>query len=360
MQTRFFALKQTASLSACKATRTTRIDAMFAVVATLQIVFLDPIPSFGVQQDVPSEGQRVMVVRDGVQFRVKGESQNAPAPLGIVLEVSKVNDQWLWFKGQRGWLNQSDVVLYDKAIDYFTAEIQRDPSPQAYRQRGIAHAAMANFENSVADFTEVIRRDQDDVATYNDRGNALRKLGRFDKALADFTAVIDRGVRHPAVYTNRGLVRYGKQEYDLALIDFNAAIALDDRYAPAWDAGGAAREAMGDFAKAIANYKQAVDVDSNFDRGHNNLAWILATHPDPQIRNAENAVRHATKACDLTSYSDAGYLDTLAAAYAEAGQFDQAIKRAKEAIEKASTEEKAAIQARLELYESGKTFTRQE
>lgn len=326
-----------------------------AVVTALLFVVGDPV-LYGIQPDKLWEGQRVMVVRDGAQFLVQGERQNAPAPLGTVLEVSNTNGPWLWFKGQRGWLKQSDVALYDKAIKHFTDEIQRNPTALAYHGRGIAHAAMENFEKASDDFTEAIRRDESNIAAFNDRGNAFRKLGRLDEALADFTAVINRGVRHAEIYTNRGLARHEKRDYDQALTDFNTAIEIDSRFAPAWDGGGAAREAMGEFAKAIANYKKAIAVDPNFDRAHNNLAWILATHPDAKFRDAEDAIRHATKACELTSFSDAGYLDTLAAAHAEAGQFDQAIAREKEALDKASTEEKAAIKERLQLYESSKPF----
>ena len=356
MHTRFLRINQSATPSRQTAIRIQPMVARAMIVAAWLLVFGNPALSFSHQQLESWEGRRVMVVREGVQFRVKGESKNVPAPLGTILEVSSVNGQWLWFKGQRGWMEQKDVVPYDKAIDHFTAEIQRDPSTQAYRERGIAHAAMTNFDKAIPDFTEAINRDPNDVATYNDRGNAYRALGQLDEALTDFTTAIDRGVRHPAVFTNRGLVWAEKEDHDKALADFNSAISIDDRFAPAWDAGGAVREAKGDFARAIANYKKALEVDPNFDRAHNNLGWIMATNPGAQYRNAQAAIRHATKACELTSYDDAGYLDTLAAAYAEAGQFDEAVKWAKKALDKVSPEQKEAIGERLQLYEMKSPF----
>ena len=280
------------------------------------------------QNSEPSVGQSVMVIQQGAQFRVQGE-QSMPAPLGIVLEVSQVNSQWLWFKGQRGWLKQSDVVARDQVIRYFTDQIKRNPTSQAYQQRGVAQAALGQFDEAVADFTEAIRRDANSVAAYNDRGNARRKLRKMDEALADFSATIERGARHPAVFTNRGLVRHEQGNFDQALADFNSALQIDPRFAPAWEASGAARQAKGDAAKAIANYRRAIEIDSEFDRAHNNLAWLLATSPDEEIRDGAAAVRHATKANELASYSDAGYLDTLAAALAETRQFEQAVTRAK-------------------------------
>ena len=306
-------------------------------------------------QDEAWVGRRVMVVREGVQFRVKGEP-STPAPVGMVLEVSRVKGRWLWGEGPRGWVKQSDVVPQDQAIDHFTAQIDRKPTSKAYQYRGIAFAALGQFDESVNDFAEAIRRDADNVAATNDRGNALRKLGRLDEALADFNTVIERGVRHPAVFTNRGLVWHEKGDDDRALEDFNTALQIDAQFAPAWEAGGAARQAKGDAGKAIANYRRAIELAPDFHRAHNNLAWLLATDQDADLRDGAAAVRHATKANELSHYSDAGYLDTLAAALAEAGQFDDAVQRSKEAIEKASDDRKTAIQQRLKLYESEKAF----
>lgn len=324
------------------------------LVVMLALAFSWPA-CVSIAQDEMRVGERVMVVQEGAQFRVQG-GDPTPAPLGMTLKVSQVDGPWLWFKGQRGWIKQNDVVPRDQAIDYFTDQINRNPTSQGYHHRGIGQAALDKFDRAVTDFTEAIRRDANNVAAYNDRGNARRKLGRWDEALADFGAAIERGARHPAVYTNRGLVRHEQGNYDQALADFNAALQIDPQFAPAWEAGGAARQAKRDDSKAIANYRRAIEIDPDFDRALNNLAWLLATHADAQLRDAAAAVRHATKANELTNYSDAEYLDTLAAVLAETGQFEQAIRRAKEAIDKAPDEQKSTIEARLNLYEEGKPF----
>lgn len=220
----------------------------------------------------------------------------------------------------------------------------------------MALATLGQYKNAVADFDAVIQRDSKNVAAYNDRGNALRKLGESKRAIADFSKVIDSNVRHPAVYTNRGLAWHDRGDDDRALADYNAAIQIDAKFAPAWEAGGSARLAKGDVAKAVVNFKQAIELDPKFDRAHNNLAWILATNPDEQLRDGEQAVEHALQACERKEFQDAGYLDTLAAAYAEAGQFDEAVKRAKEAIALAADSDKEGIEARLRLYQAGHPF----
>jgi tetratricopeptide (TPR) repeat protein len=306
-------------------------------------------------QDETWVGRRVMVIGEEAQFRAQGQTSTR-APLGMVLEVSHVNGPWLWFQGEQGWIHERYIVPHDEAIDYFTAQINRNPSAQAYHHRGIAHVSLSHFDEAVDDFSECIRRDANNVAAYNDRGNALLKLGLLDQALQDFSALIERPVRHPAVYTNRGLVWHAKGDYDRALADYNAALAIDGRFAPAWDAGGAAREAQGDFPKAISNYRRAIEFDPEFVRALNNLAWILATNPEPELRSGQEAVKLATKACEWTGYQDAGYLDTLAAALAETAQFDEAITRASQAVQQAAADRKPQIEARLELYRSGQPY----
>jgi len=84
----------------------------------------------------------------------------------------------------------------------------------------------------------------------------------------------------------------------------------------------------GKIAEAIQHYRQALAVDSNNPVVLNNLAWILATANKPELRDGEEAVRLATKAVKLTDFRRPIFIGTLAAAYAEAGQFSQACEMA--------------------------------
>jgi hypothetical protein len=90
------------------------------------------------------------------------------------------------------------------------------------------------------------------------------------------------------------------------------------------------------------------------------LARLQATYPAAEFRDGAKAVENATKACELTDWNNADYLDTLAASYAEVGDFDSAVKRQKEAIdlltEDASAESLSNYESRLNLYQSGKPY----
>jgi serine/threonine protein kinase/tetratricopeptide (TPR) repeat protein len=91
-----------------------------------------------------------------------------------------------------------------------------------------------------------------------------------------------------------------------------------------------------------------------------NLAWVMATSPTADLRNGTKAIEYATKACKLREWKDADYVDALAAAYAEAGDFNSAVKWEKEAISLSPEEESAKryndFEGRLELYQSGKPY----
>jgi tetratricopeptide (TPR) repeat protein len=93
---------------------------------------------------------------------------------------------------------------------------------------------------------------------------------------------------------------------------------------------------QGDFAAAVASYRLAVKSHPNMPELLNNLAWLLATCPDASVRNGTEAVQYAERACELTHYWEILPIGTLAATYAEAGRFDDAISMAQKACAMAS------------------------
>ena len=87
------------------------------------------------------------------------------------------------------------------------------------------------------------------------------------------------------------------------------------------------------------------------------LAWILATAADAKLRSPEDAIDYAHKACMLTDFEDALLLDTLAAAYAAAGQFSDAVTIAEQAVQLAADDEsRQEFQERLNLFKAGKPY----
>ena len=116
----------------------------------------------------------------------------------------------------------------------------------------------------------------------------------------------------------------------------------------------------GKFGEAVAEYRQVLAAKPDQPEALNNLAWLLATSPDSAVRNGAEAVRFAEQGCRLTEYQQAQMLGTLAAAYAEAGRFTEAVATAQKAIELARAGGDARFAAvneqLLKLYRAGKPY----
>lgn len=114
------------------------------------------------------------------------------------------------------------------------------------------------------------------------------------------------------------------------------------------------------YAAALWHYRSALDHNENSVAALNNAAWLLATAPNPRLRDGKTAVALASRACELTDYKQPFFIGTLAAACAEAGRFDEAITNAQKAHALALSLGQIEIAARdqelLELYQSGKAF----
>ena len=121
-----------------------------------------------------------------------------------------------------------------------------------------------------------------------------------------------------------------------------------------------ALQADGRTADAVSQYRQLLAMNSSFLQAANNLAWIYATSLDSRIRSAEESLELALQVCRATDNRKPAYLDTLAAAHAENGQFKRAISTAHEAIEiaeKAQQEDLVEqIRQRLKVYQDNKPY----
>ena len=200
------------------------------------------------------------------------------------------------------------------------------PGKDAYLQ-GDKYFSQGEYEKAIEAYSRAIQHSPENYGAYVNRGSAYDMLGDFGKAIADYTTAIN-GVE------DRNDKRLGEIYYNR----------------------GFAHERHGDFGEAVADYKETLRLDASVQDVHNNLAWILATCPHAKLRNGSEAVKHATLACEETAWKDVGVLDTLAAAYAEAGKFAEAVKWAEKALSKAPADMKEEFEARLQLYKEGKPY----
>jgi tetratricopeptide (TPR) repeat protein len=114
----------------------------------------------------------------------------------------------------------------------------------------------------------------------------------------------------------------------------------------------------GEYEKAIADYQEAIRLAPTEDEAYTALAWLLATCPEDRVRDGKKAVELATKGCELSGWKDADALSTLAAAHAECGEFEEAVKWQKKALKIGFDREEETEDAReqLRLYQERKPY----
>ncbi len=257
--------------------------------------------------------------------------------------VANPKDTFALYMRGEGWLRKGE---WDNAIKDFTECIRLDPNiKEGYNSRGIAWKGKKDYEKAVADYNEAIRLDPKYVNAYICRGNAWSAKKDYEKAIADYKEAIRLAPNYALPYRNRGHVWSAKKDYDKALADYNEAIRLDPNYAAAYNNRGNTWSAKKNYDKAITDYNEAIRLDPKNSGVLNSLAWLLATCPDAKARDGKKAVECALKGAEIDKSAD--MMDTVAAAYAEAGNFEEAIRWQERAVEADNTEE---LRRRLELY----------
>ena len=282
-------------------------------------------------------GKRV-ITHYGAVLKVKGQVEN-DADRGKnlrrgkdqqsfrVYKVEQTNGQWLWLVEEggsaRGWITAEWLIPFDQAVDYYTNQIRANPSSVNYLKRGQIWKHKKEYDIAIADYNEAIRLDPQSALAFNNRGYAWHNKKEYDKAIADYNEAIRLDPQSALAFNNRGYAWHNKKEYDKAIADYNEAIRLDPQSAEAY----------------------------------NSKAWLMATCPEAKYRDGKRAVESATRACELSDGKEPNYFGTLAAAYAESGDFDKAVESQTKAIELLKDEkDKEDFQSRLDLYKARKPY----
>lgn len=216
---------------------------------------------------------------------------------------------------------------------FFVGTVCADPKA-AIRAAAAGEAAFGGGEyaKAIELFTKAITEDDSNPSFYANRGSAYSSLGKLDEALHDYDTAIKKAIAHSG----------NPKDKRLAYFLYNR---------------GYAYEHAGHLAEALADYQKTIELDPTYPDAHGNSAWIWATHSDPAVRNATKALEYALIEARRTNMRSAGPLDTLAAAYAANGQFDEARRHQQQAVAKAgSPEDQREFMERLRLYEQSKPY----
>lgn len=251
-----------------------------------------------------------------------------------------------------------EALQHDEhALADFTIAVEQDPGKwKSLHNRGVSLALVGRYEEALADLTAALELKNDYLNTWFNRAEVRYELGQYDDAAADYSEVIQRQPDDFGAFTGRGHAYFRMGDFDKALADYHRAVTLDAKSAGALINRGDTYRQLAQYEKAAADYRAAVKLDEKYGRAYRAAAWLMATCPNDKLRNAALAVRAAEKAIELDGTTDYLYLDTLAAAYANAGNYSEAVETLNRAIGIAPEDAKLPLEQRLALYQSGKPY----
>jgi tetratricopeptide (TPR) repeat protein len=163
------------------------------------------------------------------------------------------------------------------------------------------------------------------------KGLMLTRARQYDKAIEAFTAAIELIPADVEAYNYRGVARAYQGDFDGAVADYNAALQIKPAYAEALNNRGFAWVQKGNLGRALDDFSRAIEIKPALLDAYNSKAWILATSSQAGYRNGQEAVLLAQKAVKINPGIDS--LDTLAAAYAANGQFEDAVSTQKQVVQ---------------------------
>jgi tetratricopeptide (TPR) repeat protein len=279
----------------------------------------------------------------------------------------------------------------DAAMEAFDAAIKQEPEqPRWYVNRARVHLQARHFEKALTDLNQTLKLVPGNPLVLLLRARANQGAGKLDQARTDAEAGLKdiRGIPPEALailslgsenltqaaadleelakivpnnsqlLSQLGLFYLAAKQPRKAVEKCKAALEKDPENFIALRTRADALLGIGKHAEAIADYEQAIKLRPRDESVLNNLAWVLATSPEDAVRDGKRSIEVATQACRVSDYRKAHILSTLAAAYAENGQWDKAVEWSKKAVELEHEDAETAEQLKKELanYEEKKPW----
>jgi len=247
----------------------------------------------------------------------------------------------------------------DEAVAHYTAALKIKPDfAEAQCNLGGILTDQGKFDQGEKHLEAALKSKPDFAEAHYNLGNALIGQGKLDDAAKQYAEAVRFKADYADAYFNLGNVMFQRQQWSEALKNYAAVARLRPSFAEVQIRMAMVFGRMGNGHDAADHYREALRIDSQSVTALQGLSWELATDPDSKMRNGPEAVKLALAAVKMSNSPVAW--DTLAAAYAETGQFNEALDAANQAVSlamQAGNENMAArFQDHLRLYEQRQPF----
>jgi len=225
---------------------------------------------------------------------------------------------------------------------------------------GILLAAQKKFDEAIAHFRRALQSNPRDAKAHNNIAMALKSQGRLNQAIGHFAEAVRIEPDFALAHCNLADTFFQQSDFNKAVTHYNNALQIKPHFPGVHAKLAFALEALDEYDQAVKHYTQALRAEPDRTDIMNNLAWLIATHNKADFYEPKRAIDLAERACELTKYQEPSLLDTLAAAYAAAGNFAQAVRTAETAVKLTvslrNEEMDEQIKHRLKLYKAKQPF----
>jgi tetratricopeptide (TPR) repeat protein len=249
----------------------------------------------------------------------------------------------------------------DEALSQYQKAVEIKPDyADAQNNMGVVLADRGKFDEAIPHYQETLKINPESAEADNNLGNALTRCGRSDEALAYYRRALEIKPDFAEAHYNLGayLARAGR--VDEAMVHYRKALEIKPDLADArYDLGDELCR-QGRVPEAVAQWSELIRLQPDNIPALNQLAWVLAASSEASVRDGAKAVELAGRAVQLSGGREPAAMGTLAAAYAEAGRFPEALQTARKAVELATGQGKhplaESIKAKIPLYEARAAF----
>jgi protein O-mannosyl-transferase len=249
----------------------------------------------------------------------------------------------------------------EEAAAHFQQALQLRPDyAQAHYNLGNILLQNGKLDEAVGHYEQAVQIDPDYAQAHVNLGSALLQKGNVDDALVHFQHALQIDPDNAPAHVNLGGILLQRGKVDDAIAHFQKALQIKPGFAEAHSSLGNAFRQKGKMQEAITQFGESLQLEPDDPEVQNNLAWLLATCTDASLRDGNKAVQLAQRANALAGGRNPAILRTLAAAFAEAGRFDDAKRSIQAAIDLLQAARQPELAGRLNVelkrYEAGLPF----